>query len=127
MPSQMWFTDDLRNILLSLNVASAAAARFSDPTLVVAYHGCDCLAVGSLADGNAAAVPEQRPSHVDTLRVEIGRGSGPDILPRNHRAVVSVGAKTGISLPSGLGADRQPLQRPEFCLCANGLKFSTEE
>jgi len=33
MPSQMWFRDDLQNILLALNAASAAAARLSDPAL----------------------------------------------------------------------------------------------
>jgi len=35
---EMWFRDDLRNILFSINVASAAAARFSDQELVAAYR-----------------------------------------------------------------------------------------
>jgi hypothetical protein len=38
VPLEMWFRDDLKNILFSINVASAAAARFSDEALVAAYR-----------------------------------------------------------------------------------------
>ncbi len=49
MPLDMWFRDDLRNILVSLNVASAAAARFSDENLVDAYRLGFQEALGSVA------------------------------------------------------------------------------
>jgi hypothetical protein len=38
MSQQIWLKEDLRNILLSLNAASAAAARLSDESAVAAYR-----------------------------------------------------------------------------------------
>jgi hypothetical protein len=38
MSLELWFRQDLKNILLSINVTSAASARFSDEALVVAYR-----------------------------------------------------------------------------------------
>ncbi len=38
MSLDLWFRQDLKNILLAINVASAASARFSDEALVVAYR-----------------------------------------------------------------------------------------
>ncbi len=38
MSLELWFRQDLKNILLSINVASAASARFSDEARVIAYR-----------------------------------------------------------------------------------------
>jgi hypothetical protein len=35
---EMWFKEDVRNILLSINVSSAGAARMSDRAETVAYR-----------------------------------------------------------------------------------------
>jgi hypothetical protein len=71
MGLDMWFKDDLRNILLSINASSAATARWSsDPQMVAYRQGYQAaLAAVAIACGIASDL------------INVGSGHAPMTVP----------------------------------------------
>jgi hypothetical protein len=79
MGLEMWFKEDLRNILLSVNASSAATALWSDNSQVTAYRSGyqEALMAVGLACGIPPAEIAVRPRVAPSLGSD-ARGPGPE-------------------------------------------------